>query len=152
MAAETIFGWLALGALKASLVLASAWVGLALLARLSASVRHWLCAIALGCTLIIPALGLITPTWTIPILPADTHSVGDSPNSSALVSTRHSDGQRSALQFNAKAASATGSAGSIKPAYTSTVPVANVLSPPSLVSTASSAAPPTNWYGVALII
>lgn len=152
MTAETIFGWLALGALKAGLVLASAWVGLALLARLSASVRHWLCAIALGCALIIPALGLITPTWTIPILPADTHFVGDLPNSSALVPTHHSDGQRSALQFNAKAASTTGSAGSIKPAYTSTVPVADVFGPPSLVSVGSSAFPPANGYVVAFII
>lgn len=66
-------GWLPLlvyAVLKATVLLAGAGVLSLALRRTSASVRHFVWSVALAGSLVIPALMLVLPAWTVPILPA----------------------------------------------------------------------------------
>src|SRR5579859_2979190 len=77
MSAETIVGMLAIAMLKTSLILIITFVILKLLRNSSASLRHWVCTLALISALIIPVLGLMSPSWFIPVLP---EAIATSPN------------------------------------------------------------------------
>ncbi|HLY27516.1 MAG TPA: extracellular solute-binding protein [Aggregatilineales bacterium] len=55
---------------KGTLVILAAFICLALLRRASASIRSWLCSLAVISALGIPLLTLAIPTWTLPVLPA----------------------------------------------------------------------------------
>lgn len=58
---------LAVVALKTSVVLLAALAAVALLARRSAAVRHWVLALAFAACAALPALHLLAPAWTLPL-------------------------------------------------------------------------------------
>jgi ABC-type glycerol-3-phosphate transport system substrate-binding protein len=70
--ADKIVELLFFSSLKGTLVLATVWAWMMLYRRGSASIRHWICTIALVGTLAIPALAVVIPAWSLPILPART--------------------------------------------------------------------------------
>jgi TonB family protein len=53
--------------IKTSLIVLVALAGAALLRRQSAAVRHWVLATAIICSAVVPALGLVVPSWHLPI-------------------------------------------------------------------------------------
>jgi beta-lactamase regulating signal transducer with metallopeptidase domain len=53
-------------AVKTTVVLLAALAARALVRNQSAAVRHWMLAVAIGCALLMPALGYIAPTWQVP--------------------------------------------------------------------------------------
>ena len=83
-------------AVKTTIVIAAALAGRALLRRRSASVRHWLLAMAVACALLMPVLVFVAPTWQVPVvgnleLPTDTAvevSVAPGSSSAAISSPR----------------------------------------------------------------
>ncbi len=53
---------------KTTIVIGAALAVRALLRRHSASVRHWLLAMAVACALLMPVLALVAPTWQVPVI------------------------------------------------------------------------------------
>ena len=52
---------------KASLVIVLALAAIACLRRQSAALRHWILSAAIVASLVAPVLGLVTPSWRIPL-------------------------------------------------------------------------------------
>ena len=85
-------------AVKTTIVLVAALAGRSLLRRHSASVRHWMLAMAVACALLMPVLALVAPTWQVPgvrhlELPTDTAvevRVGPEPSAAAILPPRAS--------------------------------------------------------------
>jgi beta-lactamase regulating signal transducer with metallopeptidase domain len=65
--------------IKVSLLLLVVWVGSLFMRKRSAAAQHrWWTLGFVGC-LLIPAIGFVTPTWTLPILPEPTEIADPSP-------------------------------------------------------------------------
>ena len=58
------------GTLKASLVMLAALVAVACLRRRSAALRHWILSVGMVAATAAPLLGLVTPSWHVPLGPA----------------------------------------------------------------------------------
>src|SRR5258706_6604885 len=88
---------LVVASLKGTLVLVIAWALMTILKRASASVRHWICSLALVSTIAIPLLQLAAPVWFVPILPnasnpSDNVTVAPNPDNSLLGMNTHLSG------------------------------------------------------------
>lgn len=55
-------------AVKAAVVVAAALIGAGLLHRRSAALRHWILAVGIACAALIPALHVVAPSWTLPVV------------------------------------------------------------------------------------
>src|SRR5690349_2970091 len=63
----TLLFWAAL--FKGGLALLLGLGGVLLFKRVPASVRHWICGVALASALLVPVLTWLVPTWSLAILP-----------------------------------------------------------------------------------
>ncbi len=54
--------------IKVSVLLTIALVVAAAMGKRSAAVRHWVLAVAIGCSATIPLLGLVVPAWNLPLV------------------------------------------------------------------------------------
>ena len=62
--------------LKITAILLAAFVLVRLLRRNSAALRHWVLTLALMATLVLPLLSIISPVWSLAILPGSTAAAG----------------------------------------------------------------------------
>ncbi|MHB8628934.1 MAG: extracellular solute-binding protein [Aggregatilineales bacterium] len=152
MNTETIVQLLLIATLKTTLILAMTWIGLRLLKRASASVRHWTCSVALVSAMLIPAFGVFAPTWSIPILPEMNNPVANSSNVTPVPSFSTADNQPFASPHGATDQYPGNGDGIVPPLHSSSASVSNTVTSPNVVPLSTVFTPFINAPAVALII
>src|SRR5256885_15217828 len=74
MTDRQLLEFLVLASLKGILLLIAAWIWLVVVKRASASVRFWVCALAIMGVMVIPIAAYLIPAWSVHILPAATET------------------------------------------------------------------------------
>src|SRR5258708_1005398 len=95
---SVVVGLLFESTVKASLVMLLALATVACLRRQSAALRHWILSAAIVASLAAPVLGLVTPSWRIPLdaIPkARLIAMTASPSAAARVATQAAGDDRS---------------------------------------------------------